>query len=210
MTITKSTIVGNRSSDGPGGIYVARSTSSTTIENSIIAGNSSNAFFFSAGGIQVAVGNLLINNSTIVDNQGNGLEGGSGGGLYNDGGTVQLENTILARNKAFGFEGQANYEADCAGQVTSLGHNLVGDPSGCSITLLASDLTGDPGLSGSQAPLETSQVVDAGDSASCTLTDQLGHSRIDGDGDGIVICDIGAIEFSPAATVGMILSASLR
>ena len=216
-TIKNSTIVGNYAFDpsaGSGGIYDWGSN--TTVENSTITGNSSRGSDQAAGGIfHGNGGSLLINNSTIVDNSIERFKGNQGGGgLLIDGGTVQLQNTILARNEASGFDYEGQPIAgppDCAGEVTSLGHNLVGDPSGCGITLLASDHTGDPGLNSFQDDgtpgnghfplLETSQGLDAGDPASCILTDQLGHSRIDGDGDGIVVCDIGAIEFSPAATI---------
>src|SRR5262245_37796818 len=38
--------------------------------------------------------------------------------------------------------------SDCTGLVTSLGNNLIGNPTftGCTITLQPTDLTGDPGL----------------------------------------------------------------
>ena len=82
--------------------------------------------------------------------------------------------------------------------VTSLGHNLIGDPTGCTITLQRSDLTGDPGLdaftddatpgNGHFPLLPTSQAIDAGNTAVCPSTDQLGQRRIGR-------CDIGAIRF---------------
>ena len=71
------------------------------------------------------------------------------------------------------------------GVVTSLGHNLIGDPTGCTITLQPSDLTGDPGLdaftdngrpgNGHFPLLPTSQAIDAGSDAVCPRTDQLGQ-----------------------------------
>jgi hypothetical protein len=79
-----------------------------------------------------------------------------------------------------------------------LGTNLIGDPTGCPITLQASDLTGDPGLApyrdngrpgnGHFPLLKTSQARDAGNKAECPRTDQLGRLRLGP-------CDIGAIEF---------------
>ncbi len=36
--------------------------------------------------------------------------------------------------------------SDCFGPATSFGNNLIGDPSGCTMTLQPTDLTGDPGL----------------------------------------------------------------
>ena len=82
--------------------------------------------------------------------------------------------------------------------MTSQGHNLVGEPTGCDITLLPSDLTGDPGLeafiddgtpgNGHFPLLPTSPAIDAANDAACPPIDQLGQSRIGR-------CDIGAIEF---------------
>ena len=86
------------------------------------------------------------------------------------------------------------------GQATSQGHNLIGDPTGCNITLPTSDLTGDPGLGdfiddgtpgrGYFPLLPASPVIETGDDATCPPTDQLGQPRVGH-------CDIGAIEFRP-------------
>jgi hypothetical protein len=110
---------------------------------------------------------------------------------------VTLVNTILAGNLE-----------DCISQpapFTSLGHNLIGNPAGCTITLQASDLTGDPGLDaftdngrpghGHFPLLTTSQAIDAGNDAVCPRQDQLGQRRVNIRKVGTSICDIGAIEF---------------
>jgi hypothetical protein len=114
-----------------------------------------------------------------------------GGGIFNVSGTVLLQNTLLARNNA-------GRGPDCSGTVTSLGNNLIGDPTGCTITLQPSDLTGDPGLdaftdngrpgNGHFPLLPTSPAIDAGSDAVCPRRDQLGQRRIGP-------CDIGAIRF---------------
>ena len=92
---------------------------------------------------------------------------------------------------------------DCAGPITSLGNNLIGDPTQCTITLQSSDLSGNPGLDtftddgtpghGHFPLLQTSRAIDAGNDAACPLTDQLGQPRVGR-------CDIGAIEFQPSDT----------
>jgi hypothetical protein len=108
--------------------------------------------------------------------------------------------TILARNTQ-----DAGIGPDCFGAVTSLGTNLIGDPTGCTITLRASDLTGDPGLGAftdngtpgnGHFPLRRgSPAIDAGNDAFCPPTDQLGRRRVNIPRVGTSICDIGAIEF---------------
>jgi hypothetical protein len=199
--IDSSTIAFNQSDFGAGGIAAGG-----TITNSVIAGN---GVVTGVGGIEFGGGTIV--NTSIVRNA--VLDQGVGGietsaALINCtiadnrvefpdsvGGLVggSLKNTIVARNQG----------RDC-GDATSLGGNLLGDPSGCSIVLLPSDLTGDAGLgsfrddgtpgNGHIPLLPGSQAVDAADPASCSLLDQLGQTRVDGDGDGNIVCDIGAVE----------------
>jgi hypothetical protein len=90
---------------------------------------------------------------------------------------------------------------DCFGAITSLDHNLIGDPTDCTISLLGNDLIGDPGLGeftddgtpgGGHFPLlASSQAIDRASPEACPPTDQLGLARIG-------ICDIGAVEFQTA------------
>jgi hypothetical protein len=144
-------------------------------------------------------GTLTLINTTVADNQPFEAEGV--GGLANSpGSAAMLSNTLLARNTA--DEGAP----DCSGPVTSQGHNLIGDLTGCTITPQDGDLTGPPGLGSlvddgtpghAHLPLlAASQAIDAGDNEVCSedprlATDQLGHPRVG-------ICDIGAIEFREA------------
>jgi hypothetical protein len=77
---------------------------------------------------------VTLTNTTVAENHG-GVFGP--GGIRNGGtGTVVLQNTIIARND---FDGGPS---DCSGPVTSLGNNLIGDPTGCTIILQPTDLTG--------------------------------------------------------------------
>jgi hypothetical protein len=162
-------------------------------------------FFGRGGGLSIDAGTVTILNSTIASNTASRLtsicvaEGflGGGGLLSFGGSTVTLQNTILARNIG-GFSGP-----DCLGSVTSLGDNVVGDPTGCDVDLQeGTDVTGDPGLSaytddgtpgqGHFPLLSPSPAINAGNPAVCPKTDQLGEKRVG-------ICDIGAIEFQGAA-----------
>jgi hypothetical protein len=174
--IIDSTIADNATgSIDPGGGIVNLGT--LTILNSTIARNTITGSVSGAGiaSFIPAVSHIL--SSTIADNQGSGL---SGSGFV-------LLNTILARNTG-----------DCFGIVTSLGTNLIDDPTGCPITLQPTDLTGDPGLGAftdngtpgnGHIPLRRgSPAIDAGNDAACPSTDQLGRRRRGP-------CDIGAIRF---------------
>src|SRR5262249_7944323 len=126
-----------------GGIGLESGT--TIITNSTIAHNltSSGLNTTSGGGaglFQTGGGTATIINSTIAHNSAEG----AGGGLRNDNASpVRLQNTILAENTG-GSGGP-----DCLGAantLTSLGNNLIGNLSDCPITLLSTDLTGDPDL----------------------------------------------------------------
>jgi hypothetical protein len=164
-----------------------------TITNSTVASNGGG---FRDGGIDNS-GTLTITNSTIAGNRASI----DGGGLVNtEEAIATLQHTILALNTA-DFDAIAS---DCVGPLTSLGLNLMGSTAGCTITLQASDLTGEPGLlalADDGAPgrghlplLPVSRAIDAGSDAACPPTDQLGQPRVG-------ICDIGAIEFQHMVVV---------
>jgi len=196
VNVYNSTIRDNTtaSQDG-GGIRVDAGTMMTLI-NSTVTANSS---LFNAGGIANG-GTLTIVNSTVAGNFINPVSSGTAG--ISSGGTLLLQNTVLASNGGVG----GATGRDCAGQVTSLGHNIIG--TGCSNALQPSDLTGDPGLAADTqsfprvvpddgAPghgrlplLPSSPAIDAGDDSACPATDQLGTPRRG-------TCDIGAVEFYP-------------
>jgi hypothetical protein len=178
--ITDSSIYGNAASDFGGGIENAGATG--VIVNSTVSNNTSN----SGGGVGNGQGVVLLINSTLANNSAQ-----DGGGIDSIAATTLLQNTILALNTA-------QTGPDCANPLTSLDNNLIGDPTGCTISLLPHDLTGDPGLDiftdngkpghGHFPLLPTSQAIDAGNDDVCPRTDQLGQRRIGR-------CDIGAIRF---------------
>jgi hypothetical protein len=226
MTIRQTTISGN-TADTTGGLFIRSGT--VTITNSAIVDN--HGGLSGANGI-FNMGALTITNSTIAHNHGVGFLGGGallvnggttrirnatiaensvdtsntrGGGILTLQGTVELQNTILAHNMV----GPFGRGPDCLGPVVSLGHNLIGDPTGCTITLQPTDLAGDPdhgpldpglssftdtGLPGEAyfPLLSTSPAIDAGNKGACPKRDQLGERRHKP-------CDIGAIEFQGEA-----------
>jgi hypothetical protein len=150
---------------------------------------------------------VVITNATVARNSADGIFGG--GGIANLGsGMVALQNTILALNTAPGVLGP-----DCFGRIISRGHNLLGDTADCTIRRQSSDLVGDPGVGdfaddGASGhvyfpPLPASRAIDAGDSAACPPTDQLGHPHLN-------VCDIGAVECAPPRCMQTSLSRRTR
>jgi hypothetical protein len=202
LTIHRCTFTNNQAPEASGGGIANRGTLLLTA--SALTGNAA-----SMGGGIANSGILVVLNSTIARG-GSGLSNGgtatvlnstiaeNAGGIGNARGTVVLLNTLLAGNT--GRTGTL----DCAGPITSLGHNLIGDPTGCTLPLQPTDLTGDPDLDAftddgtpgnAHFPLlPTSQAIDHGNTAACPRTDQLGQRRIGR-------CDIGAIRFLDNADV---------
>jgi hypothetical protein len=180
VTIRNSAITSNMSFDPGIGGGIDNFGGTLTIINSTVARNHSARH---AGGIDNG-GSALIINSTITGNSGQTVGGISG--------NVGLENTIVALNVG-GFRSPPDCDSG-----TSYGNNLIGDTTGCAMTLQASDLTGDPGLdafsddgtpgNGHYDLLPTSQAIGAGNADVCPPRDQLGRPRDSS-------CDIGAIAF---------------
>jgi hypothetical protein len=168
VTIIESTIADNGVETDGGGIS---NSGTLTLLNSTVASNratnsggiASHSAALLGGGIEAA---MIAITTMITDNR----TRSGGGGLSTLSGRAVMVNTILARNGT-------GLGSDCRGTVTSLGTNLIGDPTGCTITLQPSDLTGDPGLAtftddgtpgnGHVPLLPTSQAIDAGNDAAC-------------------------------------------
>src|SRR5262249_3973787 len=99
---------------------------------------------------------------------------------------------------------------DCSGPLSTRGHNLVGNTTDCvldrsdahdllNVDPLVRPLVVQDPPGHAFVPLQPgSPAIDAGGRIfrDCDITDQLGHFRVDGNGDGIAQCDIGAIEFN--------------
>lgn len=203
--IKDTSIISNRADCCQPGGGVLNIEGSVEIINSTIAKNLAGAAFSNGGGgVANFRGGVSIINSSIRENQtGNNTRGA---GVLNSAGVVSLQNTIVAGNTAGGFAAQA---ADCSGDITSLGNNLLGELSNCTINLQASDLTGDPGLGPLVEMGEDDQpgkafypvmpgsvVINRGDPNACTVKDQLGNPRVG-------TCDIGAIEFQGRTQVSI-------
>ena len=191
MTLINSTINNNKGKYG-GGIV---NDSSLILANTTVTGNTSTkgaGIANSKWPYQKVGGMVEVYNSTITQN------GASvaGGGIWNEQrATVILANSILASNTS-------PQDADCSGEFTSLGHNLISVTNGCILTPTDGDLLDlDPKLSPladnedftpTHALLLGSPAIDAGDDSKSLATDQRGAVRPNGAGS-----DIGAYEYRP-------------
>ncbi|NUM44027.1 MAG: hypothetical protein HUU38_04915, partial [Anaerolineales bacterium] len=200
LTLTASAVYANTAFNG-GGIDVDFGTA--TLINSTISGNTASN---TGGGLMVAGGGTVhLNNMTIANNAATGggevpTEGGTGG-VQLSSGAVNVQNSLIAGNTSAG-SGSA-FNADCNTPLTSLGYNLTGDGTGCSLsgtgdlTVLPGDvfvivlgsLQDNGGSTWTHALLAGSPALDVANTSACEATDQRGISRPQG-----TACDIGAFE----------------
>jgi CSLREA domain-containing protein len=183
------TVSGNESAGEGGGITnlgMALSLLNVTISgNQAVLGGAA----LDNHGVTTITNTTVFNNSSVT-----GI-----GGLYNNpinNGTINVVNTIVAAN------GGGNCGGTVSGIVSS-GNNIdsetscnflsSGDLSNADPLLGALDENGGPTLT--HWLLTGSPAIDAGSNQACPLRDQRGNRRpLDGTGDGVAICDIGAVE----------------
>lgn len=233
-TIERVTFTANRAGSLGGALSVfnggsALLTNVTMTANS--AGNSGGAISVSRDQALVSppVSAVALNNVTITgniadDNQDNIGEGG-GVSVRIDNQVINqlaLRNTIISDNTDRSPI-SANANHDCFGILTSQGYNLIHRfiPANCTILgTLTGNLTGSSarpaalinngGTVPTVALLSGSPAIDAGDPdaiSSCAPTDQRGVARpIDGDGNGVTACDMGAVEMPPLGPADLALT----
>ena len=209
LTITHSLLEDNLSfaSSGSGGISggianvaSGATTATVTVNNSTLAGNTAAG---GAGGIgsrcvRCTNSAVTIVNSTIFNNDGGTATTNAGGLIAGTGSSISVENSIIASNTV----GSGATASNCAGSITSLGHNIetstdcgfksTSDLQKTDPQFLFSGVT-DLGGNTDTLPLSASSpAVDAipTSAPNCTkTTDQRDISRPQGSS-----CDIGAYE----------------
>lgn len=192
--VQRSTLSGNRAPEIGGAIF--QYVGNTILTNSTVSGNRADS---GGAGVYIQAGTMLITNGTFVNNS------GAFGAIWSND-TVTVRNSLLGDNPG----------GSCFGEVVSQGYNLDSGNS-CSFRETGDLVNVNPRitpLAENGGPTKThglaanSPAIDAGDPEGCTApddtllgTDQRGETRpVDGNGDGIRRCDIGAYEYQPGGT----------
>jgi hypothetical protein len=219
IEVWQSTISENEAARGAG---IRNAGGFLRIDASTISGNKAT----SRGGGILNFGTAIIRFSTITGNKANnrpsvsGKESRQGGGIHNEGGRIEIGNSIIARNIDVGTS------PDCFSietVITSFRNNLIGVlnntctvrdfvAGGIGLDLVGSDrapldpLLGPLGSNGgptrTHALLVGSPAIDRGSTqvSACAPVDQRIFARpTDGDGDKAARCDIGSFEFRASA-----------
>jgi hypothetical protein len=180
MTLVNSTLSGNSASHFGGGLY-AIGQARVYLYNATIAGNQVRRFFTQH--YTIHGGRMVITSTAVITTQ-NSLIGNN---ILTDGITIPTPE-------------------DCYGSLHSLGNNLIEDTANCAISgTIYGNVSGQDPLLGplqnnggsipTLALLTGSPAIDAGANSACPASDQRGVTRpFDGDGNGSLICDMGAYE----------------
>ena len=191
VTIDRCSIVNNTATFRSGGVQ-NQGFGSMVITNSTIANNTAGTTGL-GGGIRSLL-NLTLTNVTIFGNSAQ-----TGGNISNSAGTITFGNTIIAGGTLVG-SGGSGPDVNGAGTFSSADYNLIQDTSTATIGgTTTHNITGvNPNLltlanyggpTSTLIPQINSPVINAGDPALVSGTDQRGFPRLVG-----THADIGAVE----------------
>jgi len=232
LTMNRCTVTGNEGTGslGGAGVTTAYSGATTTLVNSTVSGNITNNF---GGGLYVGPESVVsLINTTVSGNISNANyldpyeERGGGAGIYietveGSDNLVNIQNSIIAGNIDMTDPATAGHDKwpDIYGEATSLGGNLIGDPTGSTTIWDWSDQVGDaldpldpvlgalawntPGSTQTMALLTGSPAIDAAPTCEVDI-DQRGVLRPQG-----TACDIGAYELEQSEATGELMIAKV-
>lgn len=207
-TLTNVTFSGNTAGTAGGGL--ATYYSNATLTNVTFSNNTASSF--GGGGLLIEYCSPILTNVTF---SGNKTEG-SGGGIYNNYGDPTLTNISIVNNTASSSGGGIYSNSEFTVINSILWGNTPNQVVGGTPSITYSDIQGggfsgegninaDPllgplqdngGFTQTHALLSGSPAIDAGNPDNCPSHDQRGYLRpIDGNGDGIAHCDMGAYEY---------------
>jgi CSLREA domain-containing protein len=195
VSLRGETICNNTAYYGGGGVYQANGM--LTLVNVTLSGNEATSITPASegGGLYVGNGTTVLTYNTIVNNT--AADGGRG--IHRTGGSVLLQDTIVAYN------GITNCNPGSGPGLTSNGYNLDSGAT-CGFSAVGDQQNTDPllgpladngGDTLTHALLDGSPAIDQGTCVTGITTDQRGVSRPQG-----TTCDIGAFEFDPGTAPG--------
>jgi hypothetical protein len=208
-TLTNVTFNGNVVTNGYGGAIANNGTgggqSNPTLINVTISGNRSGAFDDGYGScVNGYAGAGISNNSanpTIINTilWGDAMmdcgAGTAGEFVPNEIGNFGTAVPLISYSDIQGSGGSSSWDTSLG---TDGGYNLDIDP-------ILGSLMDNGGFTRTMALGIGSPAIDAGENTACPAGDQRGIRRpIDGDHDGIKVCDIGAYEYGYAAFIPLI------
>ena len=188
-TIANNTATATGSAEG-GGLWVGAPAGPVEVTNTTFSGNDA----ADGAAIRATVSAAHFTNVTVTGSTSTtGAVANDGGGTLTFAGSLVGDNVGPDCSTSGVSSGGANLDTDgtCFG---------AGGTDGTVASLLLGSLADNGGTTATHLPQAGSPAIDLDPAATCPTTDQRGAARAqDGDGDGTIACDAGAVEV-PATT----------